>query len=82
MRKLAVEKGEAGNVPVVISMCSIKDEMCTHYAVRVFRFRSSNVLDLQQEILDPQKTVDSPALYYLLKNSGQCFLFGWLVDVS
>jgi hypothetical protein len=34
MRKLAVEKGEEGNVPVVITMCSIKDEMCTHYAVR------------------------------------------------
>lgn len=32
MRKLAVEKGETDNVPIVISMCSIKDEMCTHYA--------------------------------------------------
>ena len=40
MRKLVIEKAkqdgieEDGGVvtPIVISMCSIKDEMCTHYA--------------------------------------------------
>jgi hypothetical protein len=34
MRQLAAEKGEEGNVPVVISTCSIRESMCTHYAVR------------------------------------------------
>jgi len=32
LRALAVEKGESGNIPVVISHCSIEQEMCTHYA--------------------------------------------------
>ena len=33
MRKLVVEKSDdKTNVPIVISMCSVKDEMCTHYA--------------------------------------------------
>lgn len=33
LRKYAVEKGEAGNVPVVISTCFPEEGMCTHYAV-------------------------------------------------
>ena len=32
MRRLAIEKGEKGNVPVVISHCSKEQSMCTHYA--------------------------------------------------
>jgi hypothetical protein len=31
MRILAEEKGEAGNVPVIISQCSEGDGYCTHY---------------------------------------------------
>jgi hypothetical protein len=34
MRQMAKEKGEEGNIPVVISTCSLRDNMCTHYAVR------------------------------------------------
>ena len=34
LRRYAVEKGEAGNVPIVISTCFPLEEMCTHYAVR------------------------------------------------
>ena len=32
MRRLAIEKGEKGNVPIVISHCSKEQSMCTHYA--------------------------------------------------
>ena len=32
MRRLAKEKGEKGNVPLVISSCSKEQQMCTHYA--------------------------------------------------
>mmetsp|Transcript_4557 Transcript_4557/g.7894 ORF Transcript_4557/g.7894 Transcript_4557/m.7894 type:complete len:81 (-) Transcript_4557:54-296(-) len=32
MLKYAKEKGEPGNVPVVITTCSIRQQMCTHYA--------------------------------------------------
>ena len=31
MRQLAVEKGDAGNNPVVISQCSVQEQTCTHY---------------------------------------------------
>ena len=31
MRQLAAEKGEDGNVPVVISQCSAGEKSCTHY---------------------------------------------------
>lgn len=31
MRKLAAERGEPGNVPVVISQCSVRGKECTHY---------------------------------------------------
>lgn len=34
LRKYAAERGEKGNVPVVISTCSPRQYMCTHYAVR------------------------------------------------
>lgn len=32
LRKYAEENGEAGNVPVVLTTCSEKEQMCTHYA--------------------------------------------------
>jgi len=32
LRKYAKEKGEANNIPVVISTCSSRLQMCTHYA--------------------------------------------------
>lgn len=32
LRKYAAERGEKGNVPVVISTCSPRQYMCTHYA--------------------------------------------------
>lgn len=32
MRKLAVEKGEEGTVPIVITTCRKDEEMCTVYA--------------------------------------------------
>mmetsp|Transcript_12606 Transcript_12606/g.34730 ORF Transcript_12606/g.34730 Transcript_12606/m.34730 type:complete len:396 (-) Transcript_12606:287-1474(-) len=33
LRQLGVEHGEEGNVPVVITNCSIKQKMCIHYVV-------------------------------------------------
>jgi hypothetical protein len=32
MRKLVAEQGEEGNVPIVITTCSKREQMCTHYA--------------------------------------------------
>lgn len=34
LRKYAAEKGEAGNVPVVLTTCFPEEQVCTHYAVR------------------------------------------------
>ena len=31
MRKLAAEKGKPDNLPVVISQCSEREKICTHY---------------------------------------------------
>jgi len=36
LRKYVAEKGEAGNVPVVISTCFPREDICTHYAVRYY----------------------------------------------
>lgn len=33
--KYAQEHGEKGNIPVVVTTCSIEKQTCTHYAVRV-----------------------------------------------
>mmetsp|Transcript_12683 Transcript_12683/g.29454 ORF Transcript_12683/g.29454 Transcript_12683/m.29454 type:complete len:175 (-) Transcript_12683:57-581(-) len=32
LRKYAEEKGEQGNVPVVVTTCNVVEQMCTHYA--------------------------------------------------
>lgn len=63
MRKLAVEKGEEGTVPIVITTCRETEEMCTIYAPL---FQTRDFLNGQedtetylptlpkQNLLDPQ----------------------------
>ena len=41
MRQMAIEKGEKDHTPVVITTCSVKQEMCTHYSVS-FGFSGMN----------------------------------------
>ena len=60
MRQLAAEKGYEGNNPVVISQCSKREGICTHYIplVKGINFHAGLPSTEEHQKMNPTETFD------------------------